>query len=93
MTQAADKTVEDGEVSILRCLSFFEVTPPGILKRINLRGTGTESHIYQLKQNRKRKARKSQRMGSEKTKRQKKRAGLQQTKHGVAKECSPKKNA
>ena len=54
---------------------------------------GAQPHIYQLKQSRKRKARKSQRMGSEKTKRQKKRAGLQQTKHGIAKECSPKKNA
>ena len=54
---------------------------------------GGTPHIYQLKQSRKRKARKSQRMGSEKTKRQKKRAGLQQTKHGIAKECSPKKNA
>ena len=54
---------------------------------------GDVPHIYQLKQSRKRKARKSQRMGSEKTKRQKKRAGLQQTKHVIAKECSPKKNA
>ena len=93
MTQVADKTVEDGEVSALRCLSFYEVTPPDILRRIKLRGSGTESHIYQLKQNRKRKARKSQRMGSKKTKQQKKRAGLQQTKHVIAKECSPKKNA
>lgn len=49
MTQAADKTVKDGEVSALRCLSFFEVTPLVILRRINLRGPGTESHIYQLK--------------------------------------------
>ena len=40
MTRAADRTVEDNEVSALRCLSFFEVTPPGILKRINLRGSG-----------------------------------------------------
>ena len=93
MTRAADKTVKDGEVSELRCLSFFEVTPPGILKWINLMGPGTESHIYQLKQNRKRKARKSQRMGSEKTKQQKKRAELRQTKHGIAKECTQKKNA
>ena len=54
---------------------------------------GVQPHIYQLKQSMKRKARKSQRMGSEKTKRQKKRAGLQQTKHGIVKECSPKKNA
>ena len=30
--------MDDNEVSALRCLSFFEVTPPGILKRINLRG-------------------------------------------------------
>ena len=54
---------------------------------------GGSPHICQLKQSMKRKARKSQRMGSEKTKRQKKRAGLQQTKHVIAKECSPKKNA
>ena len=45
MTQAADKTVEDGEVSTLRCLSFFGTSPPGILKRINLRGPGTESPV------------------------------------------------
>ena len=37
--------MEDNEVSTLRCLSFFEVTPPGILKRINLRGPGTESPV------------------------------------------------
>ena len=43
MTRAADKTVENGEVSALRCLSFSEVTPPDILRRINLRGPGTES--------------------------------------------------
>ena len=49
MTRAADKTVEDGEVSALRCLSFFEVTPPDILRRINLRGTGTESPESVLK--------------------------------------------
>ena len=40
MTRAADRTVEDGEVSALRCLSFFKVTPPDILRRINLRGSG-----------------------------------------------------
>ena len=45
MTQAADKTVEDGEVSTLRCLSFFGTSPPGILRRINLRGPGTESTV------------------------------------------------
>ena len=37
------------EVSALRCLSFFEVTPPGILRRINLRGPGTEFPISVLK--------------------------------------------
>ena len=49
MTRAADRTVEDGEVSALRCLSFFKVTPPDILRRINLRGTGTESPVSVLK--------------------------------------------
>ena len=79
--------------AIIKLAKFYGVTTDYLLGISEQKTVGGTSHIYQLKQSRKRKARKSQRMGSEKTKRQKKRAGLQQTKHGIAKECSPKKNA